>query len=1314
MNERLLESRIAALRGQVRRLLVLHGVSLVLAGLIPLLVLAGLLDWIFHLDIFVRVALLITLTGFTGWVGYRWIVRPMIVRFADLDIAMKIEQRWPGLHDRLASTIQFLRVKADDDRYGSSTLREATIRRAMQETESLDFREAIEYRPIYQAVGLATLALSVAAIIGLMAPGTARLALRRLLVPWGGDLWPQSTHLALNEAGTTLKIARGDAFTLSVKVKPGDTVPETARVHYHFTDGDESVEPLRSVEGGEFVGRLETVNQPFHFSVTGGDDLTSIRDVEVKVVPPPAINRLTVRLESPEYTGLAPQVLAAGLTSFRALEGTRIVLDGQANKPLREAVLHLGDAHAGQSVAFEPNRRAFGVSFPVKDSLAFWFGLEDDEGFRNRDSVRYDVRMLKDESPRVLIDEPKADRDVPPDAVIPVRIDLEDDFGLQSCRLLYVTSSGDSEPHEAVAIPLWSAPAIESGQSQNRSIKHQELSHEWNLSPLKLGVGSFITFHAEARDFDSINGPKTGKSREIRLRIVSKEDAARQFDDSRRELREEIARVLAMQRQAITPVDEAIRTLQKTDTMPRPQRENLNNSALIQRQVGSRLSNQDEGLEQRLRLMLDDLRNFKIANPDAELQLRQMLERLQGVRDRHAEQAEQSLTRANKSLERKAEDSSIRPEAMPGQPRTAPPKAGDSTRSNASQAGEPETGKSATGKSENSPSQSAKNSNSKSESRDSEAPKTSSRDAAGKGESNQGKAPDLATKSKDDPSSGLPASKQQPGRDEPKAAGSDSQRKPETGNSEKPTNPSEMARQSLADARKDQQSIADELKRMLDGLSEFETYRGVVKDAQTLLKQQEETMKQAADAATRPDLMGKSPETLTPEQKADLDNMAARQSDLSKNLQNLLERMDELAKNLDESDPLAASAMREAANENRQKGTGAKMNEAAERLQRNQMGQARSRQEASRQELRDLVDSLENRREKELARLVKELKNAESEMKELRRRQAQNLKATREAKQNPNAQERKEQLKRLSKEQEQIQQELKRQLQKLAKLNAERAARAGQQASGKMGKAQQQLDQDQGDDADQNEEEALADLNDAQDELEEMRREAEERLAMEQLARMGDQLRSLAERQEKMVGETENYEKLRLKGEGKLTIAQRAGVRGLGQIQTGLKEETNGLIEQLEGAPVFTLTLRRAVEEMDDAAIRLQGLKTDEETQRAVRSASHRFQQLIESLRSDSDKNGQAGGGGGGGGGGGAAGGGGNSDGIPPTAQLKMLKTLQKEINEKTEALDELKRRKKELSSAQSKEAEKLAEDQGALADLVRDMTRPKRDDGEE
>ena len=314
--------------------------------------------------------------------------------------------------------------------------------------------------------------------------------------------------------------------------------------------------------------------------------------------------------------------------------------------------------------------------------------------------------------------------------------------------------------------------------------------------------------------------------------------------------------------------------------------------------------------------------------------------------------------------------------------------------------------------------------------------------------------------------------------------------------------------------------------------------------------------------------------------------------------------------------------MREAAGESRKQGTAAKMGEAADQLEKNQMGQARASQEKARQELKDLVDAVQNRRERELARLVKELKNAEAELRELRKRQAENLKETREAKKNPDAKERRNQLKKLAKEQAEIQQELKRQLQRLAKLNAERAGRAGARPRARWARPRSSSTRTRATQADKNEEEALADLEDAQDELEQARKEAEEQLAMEQLAKMGDQLKSLAERQNKMVARTDDYEKLRSRQQGKLTIAQRTGVRGLGQVQAGLKDETGGLIEQLEGAPVFALTLKRATENMETPRPRLQALKTDEDTQTAVRAAAHRFQQLIDSLKPDNAKNG--------------------------------------------------------------------------------------------
>lgn len=134
---------------------------------------------------------------------------------------------------------------------------------------------------------------------------------------------------------------------------------------------------------------------------------------------------------------------------------------------------------------------------------------------------------------------------------------------------------------------------------------------------------------------------------------------------------------------------------------------------------------------------------------------------------------------------------------------------------------------------------------------------------------------------------------------------------------------------------------------------------------------------------------------------------------------------------------------------------------------------------------------------------------------------------------------------------------------------------------------------------------------------------------------------------------------------------------------------------------------------MDEAARRLGELKTDNTTVAAAKAASDRFKQLMESLKADAAGAGGQGGGGGGGGGG-AGGGGGNGDGIPATAQLKMLKSLQQEINDRTETFDEMQRRNQKLTPEQTAELKKIGDEQGVLADLVRDMTRPRRDDGEE
>src|SRR5262249_24240493 len=153
-----------------------------------------------------------------------------------------------------------------------------------------------------------------------------------------------------------------------------------------------------------------------------------------------------------------------------------------------------------------------------------------------------------------------------------------------------------------------------------------------------------------------------GKSRPLRLRIISPEELDRQMKDRQRAIREEIDRILAMQKQALTGVEEALRIIQKTDKLDKPQRDDLKNDEMIQRQADSRITSKADGLDEKIGKFLEDLDAFKINNPDIQAQMERMKQGTERIRDQHLGPAEQGLNRASKALDDQA---AAKPDAAP-------------------------------------------------------------------------------------------------------------------------------------------------------------------------------------------------------------------------------------------------------------------------------------------------------------------------------------------------------------------------------------------------------------------------------------------------------------------------------------------------------------------------------------------------------------------------------------------------------------------------------------------------------------------------
>src|SRR5207249_268265 len=136
----------------------------------------------------------------------------------------------------------------------------------------------------------------------------------------------------------------------------------------------------------------------------------------------------------PAYTGW-PAVKSE--KQIRALEGTRVAIEGTSNKPLQSATLCVaGEGKEGkpaQELPTEITSDGFGFRlqanaehpFVVAGSGQYWFRLEDSEGIVG-DDAPYGIRAVTDAPPTVTIEEPRQEREYTAAATLPLRVTAKD------------------------------------------------------------------------------------------------------------------------------------------------------------------------------------------------------------------------------------------------------------------------------------------------------------------------------------------------------------------------------------------------------------------------------------------------------------------------------------------------------------------------------------------------------------------------------------------------------------------------------------------------------------------------------------------------------------------------------------------------------------------------------------------------------------------------------------------------------------------------------------------------------------------------
>ena len=661
--EEALPRRLDAIAARLRRVVVLRaGAWLVVIGLV-LLVGIGYLDHRFHLPALIRALGLVAFLVGIPLLARRWISRPLAGSNDPVRVALRVERAYPEFNDSLVSAVQFLR-QGPDDRSTSPGLRAAAIRRAARKAERYEFENAVDARWLKRSVLGAVVAGAAAAWLVSSAPEAARTSALRLLVPFGGTSAPTQTKIEITAPQPLPhRMARGEPLDIRLVLRgaipervvfatklEGSTAVEQT---YAVLAGEDAPNTA------ELTVRVEPTRIPrdFQFRVRANDADTGWQLVHV--LPPPVLVPLDgrpspqLRIDFPTYTDLPPVDLSDGSSVVECVAGSRVTLRAGTDRPVTRAWIGfrpdqplvrllpgLTPLGGGQGISV-PGLELLGrevwqdvplalsrggtvmeVTFVPRLPGPYALHFEDETGLGT--TRMFDVRVQPDPSPVVRLDRPSGGRDsllVLPDAELTFACGVQDkQFAIRSVWLAYRTNQGgtgqtipwfdvDRAGRVLPAVATLMRGIVPMPLIDPLRLRPQQLGFEERLSLTRfrhadgtaLTQGDVVTVTIAADDFDDVTGFKApGRSHEVELVVVSRQDLEGVEQQAQGDLRAELLRLHAQQREARTRVQEAIQQLRNTGKLRPEELDRLAQAEQTQQQIRSRINNPEDGLRAQL------------------------------------------------------------------------------------------------------------------------------------------------------------------------------------------------------------------------------------------------------------------------------------------------------------------------------------------------------------------------------------------------------------------------------------------------------------------------------------------------------------------------------------------------------------------------------------------------------------------------------------------------------------------------------------------------------------------------------------------
>lgn len=345
-------------------------------------------------------------------------------------LARGIEARHPALDGRLLTAVEI------NPEHAPAFIEERLLQETIQHGLDYDWKLLVRPRALDAVQAVSLLAAGACTAIFLLAPAAP---VRPVLAAAEGSV-KLSDGIEVTPGDTALE----QGSSLLVMVRFTGTVPSTVELVTGNTPETERRQLLvRSLNDPVFGGSVPDVKEDFRYRVDYDGKRTL--DFSVKVFEYPKLERSDVSLTYPAWTKL-PEKRTEDTRRASAVEGTRLRLDLQLNKPVAAAVLKPREKEAAEvPLAVDPQKAiATLTDFPLVASQVYELILTDSGQRVNKVPAVFTIEVLPNQPPTIKLTSPKGDQR--PSALEEMLFTgtVSDDFGVLAWGMAF--THGGSEP----------------------------------------------------------------------------------------------------------------------------------------------------------------------------------------------------------------------------------------------------------------------------------------------------------------------------------------------------------------------------------------------------------------------------------------------------------------------------------------------------------------------------------------------------------------------------------------------------------------------------------------------------------------------------------------------------------------------------------------------------------------------------------------------------------------------------------------------------------------------------------------------------